>query len=78
MEDVDKLMSVVQRMSPAQVKQVIRFAEFLMQEDDPDDLRDRTDIRVRYNTFKDLLQTWQVDPAAIDAWARQAGGVEKK
>ena len=78
MEDVDKLMSVVQRMSPAQVKQVIRFAEFLTQEDDPDDLRDRTDIRVRYNTFKDLLQTWQVDPAAIDAWARQTGAVDKK
>ena len=78
MEDVDKLMSVVHRMTPAQVKHVIRFAEFLLLEDEPDDLRDHTDVRVRYSTFKDLLQTWKVDPASIDAWARLSGGADNK
>lgn len=78
MEDVDKLLSVVHRMTPAQVKHVIRFAEFLLLEDEPDDLRDHTDVRVRYSTFKDLLQTWKVAPASIDAWARQTGSTDKK
>ncbi len=74
MEDTDKLNAVVQRMSPSQLRQLIRFAEFLMLEDEPDDLRDRGDVRARYAAFKDVVQ---IDPAAIDAWAKQTGGTLK-
>ena len=71
MEDNDKLMQLIQKMSRPQLQQLTRFAQFLLLEDEPDDLNDRTDMRVRYSNFKDVLQTWQVDPAAIDAWAKQ-------
>ncbi len=67
MEDSDKLMNLVQKMSKAQLRQVTRFAEFILLDDEPDDLNDRSDMRTRYATFKDALQ---VDPAAIDAWAK--------
>ncbi len=67
MEDSDKLMSLIQKMSKAQLHQLTRFAEFIMLEDEPDDLNDRGDMRTRYATFKDTLH---VDPAAIDAWAK--------
>ncbi len=73
-EDTDKLMSIAQRMSPSQLRQLTRFAEFLMLEDDPDDLRDRGDVRARYASFKDVIQ---IDPAAIEAWAKQTGGALK-
>ncbi len=77
MEETDKLSAIVQRMSPAQLQQLVRFAEFLMLEDEPDDLRDRTDMRARYGTFKDAMQSLKVDPAAIDAWAKQTAGTLK-
>ncbi len=67
MEDSDKLMNLVQKMSKAQLRQVTRFAEFILLEDEPDDLNDRSDVRTRYATFKDALH---IDPAAIDAWAK--------
>ena len=70
MEDSDKLMNLVQKMSKAQLRQLTRFAEFIMLEDEPDDLNDRGDLRTRYTTFKDALR---VDPAAIDAWAKSSG-----
>ena len=70
MEDSDKLMNLVQKMSKAQLRQVTRFAEFILLEDEPDDLNDRGDMRSRYATFKDALR---VVPAASDAWAKSSG-----
>ena len=68
MEDNDKLLQLIQKMSKPQLQQLTRFAQFILLDDEPDDLTDRSDMRARYNSFKDVLQ---VDPAAIDAWARQ-------
>ena len=72
MEDNEKLMQLMLKMSKPQLQQLTRFAEFILLEDEPDDLTDRSDVRARYNSFKEVLQAWQVDPAAIDAWAKQA------
>jgi hypothetical protein len=72
MEDNEKLLQLIQKMSKPQLRQLTRFAQFIMLEDEPDDLTDRSDVRARYSSFKDVLQEWQVDPAAIDAWAKQA------
>jgi hypothetical protein len=69
MDDSDKLANLVQKMSKAQLRQLTRFAEFILLEDEPDDLNDRSDMRTRYATFKDTLH---VDPAAIDAWAKSS------
>jgi len=69
MEDSDKLMNLIQKMSKTQLRQLTRFAEFILLEDEPDDLNDRGDMRTRYATFKDALN---VDPAAIDAWAKSS------
>jgi hypothetical protein len=73
MEDMDKLIGVAQRMSQSQLRQLIRFAEFLMIEDEPDDLRDRSDVRTRYTDFKELCDTWNVDLNAVEAWAKETG-----
>jgi len=73
MEDNEKLMQLIQKMSKPQLQQLTRFAQFIMLEDEPDDLTDRSDVRSRYSNFKDMLQAWQIDPAAIDAWAKQSG-----
>ena len=70
MDDSDKLMNLVQKMSKAQLRQVTRFAEFILLEDEPDDLNDRGDVRARYAAFKDALR---IDPAAIDAWVKTSG-----
>lgn len=77
MEDTDKLMGVVQRMSPSQLRQLTRFAEFLMVEDEPDDLRDHTDVRARYTNFKELCAGWNVDLGAVETWAKETGGAAK-
>ena len=70
MEDSDKLMNLVQKMSRAQRRQLLRFAEFMLLEDEPDDLTDRSDMRTRYAAFRDALR---IDPAAIDAWVKASG-----
>ena len=70
MDDSDKLMNLVQKMSKAQLRQLTRFAEFILLEDEPDDLNDRGDVRARYVAFKDALR---IDPAAIDAWVKSSG-----
>lgn len=72
MEDNEKLLQLIQKMSKPQLRQLTRFAQFILLEDEPDDLTDRSDVRARYSSFKDVLQAWQMDPAAIDAWAKQA------
>jgi len=69
MDDSDKLANLIQKMSKAQLRQLTRFAEFILLEDEPDDLNDRSDLRVRYATFKDALH---VDPTAIDAWVKSS------
>ena len=69
MEDSDKLMGLIQKMSKQQLRQVTRFAEFILTDDEPDELSDRGDLRTRYASFKDALH---VDPAAIDAWAKSS------
>ena len=67
MEDTDKLAALIQKMSKTQLHQLTRFAEFMLLEDEPDDLNDRTDVRARYADFKNTLH---IDPAAIEAWAK--------
>ena len=67
MEDSDKLMNLVQKMSKAQLRQLTRFAEFMLLEDEPEDLIDRSDMRARYAAFREALR---IDPAAIDAWVK--------
>ena len=67
MEDSDKLMNLVQKMSKAQLRQLTRFAEFMLLEDEPEDLNDHSDMRARYAAFKEALR---IDPAAIDAWVK--------
>ena len=69
MEDSDKLMNLVQKMSKAQLRQLTRFAEFILLDDEPDDLSDRSDMRARYAAFKEALH---IDPAAIDTWAKSS------
>jgi hypothetical protein len=69
MDDSDKLANLIQKMSKAQLRQVTRFAEFILLDDEPDDLGDRSEMRTRYATFKDTLH---VDPAAIEAWAKSS------
>jgi hypothetical protein len=70
MEDTDKLAALIQKMSKTQLHQLTRFAEFILLEDEPDDLNDRTDVRSRYAEFKNTLH---VDPAAIEAWVKTGG-----
>ena len=70
MEDSDKLMNLVQKMSKAQLRQLTRFAEFMLLEDEPEDLMDHSDMRARYAAFKEALR---IDPAAIDAWVKASG-----
>ncbi len=75
MEDSDKLMMLTQKMSRAQLRQVTRFAEFILLEDEPDDLTDRTDVRARYTAFKDLCAQWNVDLGAVEVWAKETASV---
>ena len=74
MEDTDRLLSVVQKLSASQIKQVIRYAEFIAQDEVPDEVHESGDVRARYAEFKQFCETSEVDLTTVEAWARATAG----
>ena len=74
MEDTDKLLGVVQKLSASQIKQVIRYAEFIAQDEVPDEIHETGDVRARYAEFKQFCEASDVDLAAVEAWAQATAG----
>ncbi len=74
MDDTDKLLGVVQKLSASQLKQVIRYAEFIAQDEVPDEIHEQGDIRARYAEFKQFCEASNFDPAAVEAWAEANAG----
>ena len=74
MEETDKLAAVIQKLSPAQIRQVIRFAEFIARDEPPDDIHDQTDLRQRYDEFKKFCEASEVDLGAVEEWVEATTG----
>ena len=71
MDDTDKLAAVIEKLSSAQIREVIRFAEFITHDEPPDDLHDQSDVRARYAEFKEFCQASEVDLDSIEAWVQE-------
>jgi hypothetical protein len=74
MDETDKLAAVIQKLSPAQIRQVIRFAEFIAHDEPPEDIYDQGDIRERFATFKQFCEASDVDLSAVEEWAEATAG----
>ena len=74
MEDIDNLLSIVQKLSAPQLKQLIRYAEFIAQDEVSGELHQQSDVRARNAEFRQFCEAHKVDLAAVEAWAQATAG----
>jgi hypothetical protein len=74
MEDIDNLLSIAQKLSASQLKQLLRYAEFIAQDEVPGELHQQSDVRARYAEFRQFCEAHKVDLAAVEAWAQATTG----
>jgi hypothetical protein len=69
---VDKLAQLLGRLTTEQVRQVLRFAQFIYEDQEPEGMRSRDDPVARYQEFAQWCQAHGIDPGAMDGWGRDA------
>ncbi len=71
---VAKLNQLVERMTVEQVRQVMRFAQFIYEDQEPEDIRARQNPVERYQEFSQWAQTRGIDLSGMDSWVKDTGG----
>jgi hypothetical protein len=72
---LDKLEQVLGRMTTEQVRQVLRFAQFVYEDQEPEGTESREDPAARFQEFSQWCQTCGIDPGALDRWVQDASSI---
>ena len=72
---IDKLEQVLVRMTTEQVRQVLRFAQFIYEDQEPEGAESREDPAVRYQEFARWCQACGLDPGTLDGWNQSADSI---
>ena len=70
----DKLAQLLGRMTTEQVRQVLRFAQFIYEDQEPEGMRAQEDPISRYQEFARWCQACGIEPNALDGWGKDASG----
>lgn len=70
---LDRLTQVLGRMTTEQVRQVLRFAQFVYEDQEPEGAESREDPALRYQEFARWCQACGLDPDLLDGWGQNAG-----
>jgi hypothetical protein len=71
---VDKLSQLLGRLTTEQVRQVLRFAQFIYEDQEPEGMHTREDPVARYQEFAQWCQAHGIDPGSMDSWGKDASG----
>ena len=71
---LDNLAQVLGRMTTEQVRQVLRFAQFIYEDQEPEGSESREDPAVRYQEFAQWCQSCGLDPGTLEGWSRGGDG----
>jgi hypothetical protein len=72
MDERDKLTAVLEKLDNDSARMLARFAEIMIEEQKADPMHDTTDVRVRFEQFKQWCLANNLDLAAVEAWAQDA------
>jgi hypothetical protein len=61
-------------MTTEQVRQVLRFAQFIYEDQEPEGMQTREDPAVRYQAFATWCQSSGIDLGAMSQWGADASG----
>lgn len=71
---VDKLNQLLARMTAEQVRQVLRFAQFVYEDQEPEGMYAQEDPAVRYQEFAQWCQSSGIDLGVVGKWGVDADG----
>ncbi len=71
---IDKLNRLLERMTTEQVRQVLRFAQFIYEDQEPEGVESREDPAERYQDFSQWAATRGIDLSGMEGWGRDASG----
>ncbi len=71
---VAKLNELIEHMTSEQVRQVLRFAQFIYEDQEPDDTCSREDPAARSQEFSKWAQSRGIDLSGMEGWGRDAAG----
>jgi predicted RNA-binding protein (virulence factor B family) len=71
---VDKLNQLMGRMTTEQVRQVLRFAQFIYEDQEPEGMHTTEDPAVRYQEFAKWCQSSGIDLGTVTHWGVDANG----
>jgi len=66
----DKLDQLLGRMTTEQVRQVLRFAQFVYEDQEPEGMYAREDPATRYQEFAQWCQTQGIDLGTVEQWGQ--------
>ena len=70
----DKLAQLLSRMTTEQVRQVLRFAQFIYEDQEPEGMHAGEDPVARYQEFVRWCQAQGIEPATLEGWGKDADG----
>jgi hypothetical protein len=71
---VDKLNQLLARMTAEQVRQVLRFAQFVYEDQEPEGMYAQEDPAARYQEFVKWCQSSGIDLSVVGKWGVDAEG----
>jgi hypothetical protein len=70
----DKLDQLLGRMTAEQIRQVLRFAQFIYEDQEPEGTRAMEDPAERYQEFAQWCQSTGIDLGTVATWEKDVAG----
>ncbi|HLF27008.1 MAG TPA: hypothetical protein VJG32_11780 [Anaerolineae bacterium] len=72
MDERDRLLMVVDKLGSDQLRILARFAEIIAEEQQADPMHDTSDVRTRYEQFKQWCSANSLDLDTVEAWVHES------
>ena len=70
MDERDKLLAALDKLTDDQIRILTRLAQIIAEEQQADPLHDTTDVRARYEVFQRWCAANNLDLGGVDAWIK--------
>ena len=71
MDERDKLLAMLDKLTDDQIRILTRLAQIIAEEQQADPLHDTTDVRVRYDQFKQWCAANNLELGGVEAWVEE-------
>ena len=71
MDERDKLLTVLDKLTDDQIRILTRLDQIIAEEQQADPLHDTTDVRARYEQFKQWCAANNLELGGVEAWVKE-------